>query len=91
MFGYTLYLPLNFLELSMASYYGDHMVLQRAPRAAVLWGYADTLGEGVRVRVGRNASWEVAGWVVHHAGLGRNVWTVRLLPMSGKAKNGTVL
>ena len=24
----------------LASYYGDHMVLQRAPKRAVIWGYA---------------------------------------------------
>lgn len=27
-------------KLSFASYYGDHMVLQRAPQRAVVWGYA---------------------------------------------------
>lgn len=25
--------------LSFASYYGDHMVLQKAPAGAVVWGY----------------------------------------------------
>lgn len=26
-------------ELRFASYYGDHMVLQKSPEKAVLWGY----------------------------------------------------
>lgn len=34
--------------LSYASYYGDHMVLQRAPEKAVVWGYGP---EGAQVTV----------------------------------------
>ncbi|KAH3888992.1 hypothetical protein DPMN_013038 [Dreissena polymorpha] len=29
-------------ELSMASYFGDHMVLQRTHASSQIWGYADT-------------------------------------------------
>ena len=36
-------------KIRFADIYGDHMVLQRAPRRAVLWGYADTIGDTVTV------------------------------------------
>lgn len=29
-------------ELRFASYYGNHMVLQKAPAKAVVWGYGET-------------------------------------------------
>lgn len=29
-------------KFSLASYYGEHMVLQRAPEKAVVWGYGTT-------------------------------------------------
>lgn len=35
-------------ELQFASYYGDHMVLQKSPERAVLWGYGP---QGARVTV----------------------------------------
>lgn len=35
-------------ELRFASYYGDHMVLQKSPEKAVLWGYGP---EGVAITV----------------------------------------
>lgn len=35
-------------NLSFASYYGDHMVLQKSPERAVLWGYGP---EGTQVTV----------------------------------------
>ena len=28
-------------KLHFASYYGDHMVLQKAPKRALVWGYGD--------------------------------------------------
>lgn len=37
--------------LQLSTYFGDHMVLQRAPLQAVLWGTANTEGDTVRVRV----------------------------------------
>ena len=29
--------------------FGDHMVLQRAPQRAIVWGFADTVGDTVTV------------------------------------------
>ncbi|XP_070190149.1 sialate O-acetylesterase-like [Littorina saxatilis] len=37
--------------LKLASYYRDHMVLQRGPQQAVLWGNADTEGDTVTAQV----------------------------------------
>ncbi|KAK7107841.1 sialate O-acetylesterase-like isoform X2 [Littorina saxatilis] len=37
--------------LKLASYYSDHMVLQRGPQQAVLWGNADTEGDTVTAQV----------------------------------------
>ncbi|KAM9733292.1 sialate O-acetylesterase isoform 1-T1 [Menidia menidia] len=36
-------------DLRFASYYGDHMVLQKSPQRAVLWGYSGS--EGAKVTV----------------------------------------
>ncbi|XP_060553645.1 sialate O-acetylesterase-like isoform X2 [Ruditapes philippinarum] len=36
-------------NLRMPKYYGNHMVLQRAPARAILWGYADVIGDTVSV------------------------------------------
>ncbi|XP_070188893.1 sialate O-acetylesterase-like [Littorina saxatilis] len=36
--------------LKLASYYSDHMVLQRGPQQAVLWGFANTEGDTVTAR-----------------------------------------
>ncbi|XP_053388661.1 sialate O-acetylesterase-like [Mercenaria mercenaria] len=35
--------------LRMPKYYSNHMVLQRAPARAILWGYADVIGDTVIV------------------------------------------
>jgi len=35
--------------LRFANSYGDHMVLQQAPESAILWGYADTVGDTVNI------------------------------------------
>ena len=43
------YVSVGLCKIRFADIYGDHMVLQRAPRRAVLWGYADTIGDTVTV------------------------------------------
>ncbi|XP_052784074.1 sialate O-acetylesterase-like [Mya arenaria] len=68
-------------ELSLASYYGDHMVLQRAPKSTYIWGYADTLGSMVSVQVAGMTA--VTTRVVRHDQLARNVWKVMLPPVTG--------
>lgn len=63
--------------LSFASYYGDHMVLQQAPKRSQVWGYADT--EGTTVTVTLTGFPSINTTVVRHEELGRNIWKV-LLP-----------
>ena len=43
--------------LGFASYYGDHMVLQQAPKRAQIWGYANLTD------VGKSVSLEVTDTV----------------------------
>jgi len=38
-------------EFDFAHYYGDHMVLQRAPSRAVVWGYGPLIGVNTSVSV----------------------------------------
>ena len=38
-------------EFSFASYYGDHMVLQKAPQRAIVWGYHPDPGNRIIVQV----------------------------------------
>ena len=39
----------GFCKIRFASIFGDHMVLQRAPKRAIIWGYADIIGDSVTV------------------------------------------
>lgn len=41
------FLELTAENLRFASYYGSHMVLQKAPARAVVWGYGETGAEVV--------------------------------------------
>ena len=36
-------------KLTLSAYYGDHMVLQRGPKRASIWGYAETQDIGANV------------------------------------------
>ena len=38
-------------EFQFASYYASNMVLQRAPSAAVVWGYAANVGDAVSLTI----------------------------------------
>ena len=38
-------------EFHFARYYGNHMVLQRAPSRAVIWGYGPLVSENTSVSV----------------------------------------
>ena len=38
-------------EFHFARYYGNHMVLQRAPSRAVVWGYGPFIGDNTSVMV----------------------------------------
>ncbi|XP_064612568.1 LOW QUALITY PROTEIN: sialate O-acetylesterase-like [Liolophura sinensis] len=66
-------------SFAFASYYGDHMVLQRGPQRANIWGYSPHLGEKVTVTVGGHS---VSTTVVSgHVAKG-GVWQVKLQAMT---------
>ena len=46
------------LGVSFASYYGNHMVLQQAPKRAQIWGYAKNsqIGQSVNLQVNHTSN-----------------------------------
>nr|XP_057935916.1 sialate O-acetylesterase isoform X1 [Doryrhamphus excisus] len=72
-------------ELCFASYYGDHMVLQRSPERAVLWGYGPE-GEQVTVYLSGPIKQESSPVTVT-----KGIWRVTLNPVeAGGPYNVTV-
>ncbi|XP_033027909.1 sialate O-acetylesterase [Lacerta agilis] len=63
--------------LRLASYYGDHMVLQKQPSQAVIWGYGDP-GANIIVTVSKDHN--VMEKVTDIKGSG--IWKVLLSPMA---------
>lgn len=62
-------------SFAFASYYGNHMVLQRGPQRANVWGYSPHLGERVTVTV---ADHSVSTTVVTGHVTKGGVWQVKL-------------
>ncbi|KAL8557860.1 hypothetical protein ACOMHN_067650 [Nucella lapillus] len=48
-------------SLKLASYYNNHMVLQRGPQRAVLWGTADTEGDTVTAKIRTHSAAQATG------------------------------
>uniref|UniRef100_A0A8C9U036 Sialic acid acetylesterase n=1 Tax=Scleropages formosus TaxID=113540 RepID=A0A8C9U036_SCLFO len=72
-------------ELSFASYYGDHMVLQQAPEQAVLWGYGTGDSVLILTLTGELKSQNKAAYVKN------GIWRVTLDPVeAGGPYNVTV-
>ncbi|XP_069737982.1 sialate O-acetylesterase isoform X3 [Phaenicophaeus curvirostris] len=65
--------------LGFASYYGDHMVLQKAPAGAVLWGYGD-VGAAVTVALSGDGGTIIMKKTVQVKG-SSGTWTTVLDPM----------
>lgn len=64
--------------------YSNHMVLQQAPQRAVLWGYADVIGDAITVlKNGVNAGSTLVQKSLHNASVG--VWKLKLQPESNTA------
>ncbi|XP_033741701.1 sialate O-acetylesterase-like [Pecten maximus] len=70
-------------KLSFASYYGDHMVLQRAPQRAVVWGYASRLFGSVTLTVtgAGTGGGTYTSRVSPHPDVG-GTWSVTLRPVN---------
>ncbi|KAK2176658.1 hypothetical protein NP493_649g01057 [Ridgeia piscesae] len=70
-------------ELQFASYYSDHMVLQRAPSRAVLWGYSSITDDNITITLQLKAdSVNTVYKTSVHATDGNPVWRVVLDPVS---------
>jgi sialate O-acetylesterase len=64
-------------DFQFASYYGDHMVLQRAPSEAVVWGYATEAGDEVVVEMDD----QVISTNAFEGPFGNVIWQLHLEPM----------
>ncbi|XP_046556230.1 sialate O-acetylesterase-like [Haliotis rubra] len=62
--------------LKFASYYADHMVLQRGPQRAIVWGHAATIGDEVTVKV--SGKGEVKVKVVKDPNGNEGLWKAKL-------------
>ncbi|KAM8852960.1 sialate O-acetylesterase [Synchiropus picturatus] len=69
------FLPSCVAQLTFASYYGDHMVLQRAPERAVVWGFGPEAANLTVSLSGPVAQQESAVTVA------AGIWRVTLQPM----------
>lgn len=69
-------------EISLASYYGDNMVLQKAPKSSQIWGYADMVGDRVSVQVGSQSAVHTTTYM--DMSIGKTVWKVMLPPQSAR-------
>ncbi|XP_067675872.1 sialate O-acetylesterase-like [Haliotis asinina] len=67
-------------SIFFASYYGNHMVLQRAPKQAIIWGYSPNIGEVIKVKVEGQET--VSGRVYKDSIYGVGIWKVTLPPVS---------
>nr|XP_015192868.1 PREDICTED: sialate O-acetylesterase isoform X1 [Lepisosteus oculatus] len=63
-------------EFRFASYYGDHMVLQKAPQRAVVWGYGEDAAEVTVTVVGEREK------VSHTVNVDKGIWRVTLDPVN---------
>ncbi|MBN3318043.1 SIAE acetylesterase, partial [Atractosteus spatula] len=63
-------------EFRFASYYGDHMVLQKAPQRAVVWGYGEDAAQVTVTVVGDR------GKVSHTVNVDKGIWRVTLDPVN---------
>ncbi|XP_046342777.2 sialate O-acetylesterase-like isoform X2 [Haliotis rufescens] len=66
--------------LEYASYYQDHMVLQRAPQKALIWGYGRQIGDQVTVEISKTGS--VHTRIIKNTNGTGGVWQVKLPAVS---------
>ncbi|ESO84973.1 hypothetical protein LOTGIDRAFT_131233, partial [Lottia gigantea] len=66
--------------LKFAKSYGDHMVLQRGPQRAIVWGFSDVVGDDVTVTISGHGSSKATITKNTHGNGG--VWKVKLPAMT---------
>ncbi len=67
--------------LRFANYYQDHMVLQRAPQRAIVWGYGDTFNAPILLAM-NNKIYRTRSSSSHAYSLGESIWSVTLDPQT---------
>jgi len=82
-----------------ANYYQDHMVLQRAPQRAIVWGYADTANTLITLTMGDKIYQTTSSSSLYNAANG-SIWALQLdaqteegpfqIKVTGKLANGTL-
>ncbi len=64
-----------------ANYYQDHMVLQRAPQQAIVWGYADSLNTLISLTI-NDEIYHTRSYASPKKGLADSAWSVTLDPQT---------
>ena len=67
--------------LRFANYYQDHMVLQRAPQRAVVWGYSDAFNMPIFLAI-NNKIYRTRSSSSAANSLGESIWSVTLDPQA---------
>jgi sialate O-acetylesterase len=67
--------------LRFANYYQDHMVLQRAPQRAIVWGYADTFNTPIRLTM-NNKIYDTRSSSLSADASNGSIWAVSLDPQA---------
>ncbi|XP_050390045.1 sialate O-acetylesterase-like [Patella vulgata] len=67
--------------LSLASSYGDHMVLQKAPAFPGIWGYSSNVGDVITVQLLNTKIMQQIQTTVRMGPEGKGVWKVLLSPV----------
>ena len=83
-----------------ANYYQDHMVLQRAPQRATVWGYIDTANTSITLTMAGKV-YETRSSLSYSDATNQSIWTLTLEPqpeegpyeiqVTGKLPNGTAV
>jgi sialate O-acetylesterase len=68
-------------ELRFANYYHDHMVLQRAPQRAIVWGYTDTFTTPTVLTLNEKVYRTKSSPFLDNS-LGESIWSVTLEPQT---------
>jgi sialate O-acetylesterase len=72
-----LYIVLAHGALRFANYYQDHMVLQRAPQRAIVWGYGDTFNAPITLTIDKKIYHTISSSSPADA-VGASTWSMTL-------------
>jgi sialate O-acetylesterase len=61
-----------------ANYYQDHMVLQRAPQQAIVWGYVDTFNTLITLTMNNKVYETISSSTASADSVGESIWSVKL-------------